>query len=59
MVTVGERLLPEEKVAPHEVEAASAPVVLPETMRAVVLTGPHKHEIRDDVPCPTRARWRS
>src|SRR5919204_169990 len=25
---------------------------LPETMRAVVLTGPNRHEIRDDVPLP-------
>ncbi len=26
---------------------------LPSTMRAVVLTGPHRHEVRTDVPVPT------
>jgi L-iditol 2-dehydrogenase len=29
-----------------------APVALPPTMRAVVLTGPRRHEIRGDVPVP-------
>src|ERR1700687_449701 len=35
--------------APH---GAGARKVIPETMRAVVLTGPNQHEIRDDVPVP-------
>src|SRR5919201_327427 len=31
---------------------AAATQALPSTMRAVVLTGPNCHEIRDDVPVP-------
>src|SRR5205085_10311520 len=29
-----------------------SPNSLPETMQAVVLTGPNRHEVRDDVPVP-------
>ena len=34
------------------VEAEAAAAALPRTMRAVVLTGPNRHEVRDDVPVP-------
>ena len=46
MATVSERFLPENELA------TDGRPGLPETMRAVVLTGPNKHEIRDDVPVP-------
>ncbi len=37
--------------APHNLSPDPSPLI-PRTMRAVVLTGPHQHEVRDDVPVP-------
>ncbi|HLZ27388.1 MAG TPA: alcohol dehydrogenase catalytic domain-containing protein [Chloroflexota bacterium] len=52
MAPVGQRFLPSETVAPDIVGATDGQLVLPATMRAVVLTGPNQHEIREDVPVP-------